>query len=336
MKTALIDVDWHQNLSIYASSLFLKTVSEEYGWLGGFNESHKLFCVQPFSVIRKGGFRLVRFPTQTVSLNGDLSIESEQQFLNNAVDYFRTIGADVIVPATVNTIFRTYPDGAIVAPYGTHIIDLTQTEEALWNNLHSKHRNVIRNANKKGVKIVTGIEYLPIVFNMVRDSFLRSAQSHVDRMRVDLRMSFDTFRHQVLSLGENIKVMVADYGGIPQGCAVIPFSNYCAYYLHGGSISNPLTGAMNLLIWETIRLFRGLGVHLYDFCGARIDPEIGSKAERIIKFKERFGGKVSLGYMWKAPLRPIKYHLYSLAARIRNGGDLVDQEHHKLSSFQAT
>ena len=56
------------------------------------------------------------------------------------------MGADVVIPATTNTIFRTYPDGATAAPYGSYVVDLTQTEEALWNKVHSKHRNVIRNA----------------------------------------------------------------------------------------------------------------------------------------------------------------------------------------------
>ena len=89
-----------------------------------------------------------------------LAFEEEKLFLNSAIEYFRSIGADMIIPATTNTIFRTYPDGAVVAPYGSYIIDLRHPEDTLWSNLHSKHRNVIRNAMKKGVEIRSGIEYL--------------------------------------------------------------------------------------------------------------------------------------------------------------------------------
>jgi len=329
MKAIQVNIDWHPGLSIYASEAFLKTVSDEYGWVGGFDDAGKPLCVLPYSVIRKATFRLIRFPTQTISFE-ELNIENEKDFLNKAVEYFRSIGADAIIPATVNTIFRTYPNGAMAAPYGSHIIDLSQPEEKLWRNLHSKHRNVVRNAIKKGVNVLSGIEYLDTAFKLVKDSFQRSAEGFIARIRLEMRMNHEGFKRQVLGFGENVKVFVAEHEGVVQGCAVIPFSDYSAYYMHGGSISNPLTGVMNLLQWEIIRQFREQGVRYYDFCGARINPEKGSKAEGLIMFKERFGGKLSEGYMWKCPLIPYKYALYSLASRLRSGGDVVDQESHKL------
>jgi hypothetical protein len=332
MRVRQTDINWNPGLSIFASESFLKTVSDDYGWLGGIDNSGKMLCVLPYSVIHKASFRLIRFPTQTIPLEGNMDVETERDFLNKVAEHFRTIGADLIIPATVNTIFRTYPDGAMAAPYGSHIIELSQTEEALWGNLHSKHRNVVRNAMKKGVKILNGIEYLDTAYRLVKDSFRRSADGVIAKMRLEMRMDSDSFKRQVHGFGEHVRVFVAEYEGVVQGCAVIPFSDHCAYYMHGGSISKPLTGVMNFLQWEIIRQFRELGVHYYDFCGARINPENGSKAEGLIMFKERFGGKLSEGYMWKYPLIPYKYTLYSLASRIRSGGgDVVDQEHHKLN-----
>jgi lipid II:glycine glycyltransferase (peptidoglycan interpeptide bridge formation enzyme) len=331
MKAMQVNIDWHSGFSIYASESFLKTVSDECGWIGGLDDSGKLLCVLPYSVIRKSVFCLIRFPTQTIPLEEEIDIETEREFLNKVVEYFRTIGADVIIPATVNTIFRTYPDGAMAAPYGSYILNLSQGEDVLWGNLHSKHRNVIRNAMKKGVEIRSGLEYIESAYNLVKDSFSRSANGFMAKMRLEMRMDYDSFKHQILGFGENVRVFVAEYEGVDQGCAVIPFSDHCAYYMHGGNIANPLTGVMNFLQWEIIRQFRELGVHHYDFCGARINPEKGSKAEGLIMFKERFGGKLSEGYMWKYPLSPTKYFLYSLASRVRSGGDVVDQEHHKLN-----
>jgi lipid II:glycine glycyltransferase (peptidoglycan interpeptide bridge formation enzyme) len=236
----------------------------------------------------------------------------------------------MIIPATFNTVFRTHPDGALAVPFGSYVLDLAQSEQQLWNNLHSKHRNVIRNAQKKGVEVRTGPEHLETAYGLVRDSFMRSAKGFVGRMRVGLRLDLDTFKSQVLALGENVKIFVAAHEGVVQGCAVLPFSAHAAYYMHGGSIPNPLTGATNLLQWEAIRLFQGLGVRRYDFFGARVEPEKGSKLEGIMKFKERFGGQFVRGYMWKYPFHNLKYLVYSIAARARNGGDVVDQERHKL------
>ena len=36
--------------------------------------------------------------------------------------------------------------------------------------------------------------------------------------------------------------------------------------------------------------------------------------------------------MWKYPIRPMKFLLYNLAARLRRGGDIVDQERHKMEN----
>ncbi len=332
MKAKRVEINWHSGLPIYASEAFLKGVSGEYGWIGGINETGKLLCVLPYSVIRKSLFRLIRFPVQTIPLEEELDIDEERGFLNSVVKYFRSTGADLIIPATFNTVFRTYPDKAMVAPFGSYIVDLRKSEEELWNNLHSKHRNVIRNAMKKGVTIRSGPEHLATAYRLVRDSFRRSAKGLTGRLRIGFRMDYEAFKDQVLGLGEYVKVFVAEHEGIAQGCAVIPFSDHSAYYMHGGSIPNPLTGAANLLQWEAIRQFRELGVGHYDFFGARMDPERGSKVEGIMKFKERFGGQLIQGYMWKLSFRPLKYFLYSLAARVRSGGDVVDQERHKLKS----
>lgn len=325
-----VDIRWHSGFSIYASEAFLKTVSDEYGWIGGVDEDGVLACVLPYSAIRKAGLRLIRFPVQTIAVNGEISIDQERAFLNRAVEWLRGTGADLVVPATFNTLFRTYPDGAIAAPFGSYVLDLTPSEDVLWSHIHSKHRNVIRNAMKKGVEIRSGVEYLETAYQLVRDSFRRSTPGFVGKVRLESRFNYSTFRRQVLSFGENARIFVAEHEGVAHSAAVIPFSGPAAYYMHGGNIQNPLTGASNLLQWEAIRQVRALGVQSYDFFGARIDPESGSKIEGIMKFKERFGGQLRRGYMWKMPFRPVKYALYSFAAFVRNGGDVVDQERHKM------
>jgi len=321
IKAAPVPINWHPGLSIYASEPFLKHVGNEYGWLGGTDDSGRLRCILPYTIVKKAIFRLVRFRIETILLDDDLSIEEEKSFLNSAMKYFRSIGADVIIPATTNTIFRTYPDGATAAPYGSFIIDLTQPEESLWNNLHSKHRNVVRNAVKKGVEIREGINQMDTAHELISNTLKRSKLGFI---------SYNELKNFVDTLPDNVKILTAYHENIAQGCAIIPFSNYSAYYLYGGSISHPLSGAMNMLQWEAIKLFRNLGVQHYDFVGVRIEPKAGSKQEGLMTFKQRFGGRLSQGYMWKYSLKPFSYRVYSLAVRYLRGGDIVDHEHHKL------
>jgi len=319
-----VKINWHPGLSIFASEQFLKSVSDEYGWLGGVDFSGKLKCILPYTIIRRATVRMVRFRVETISLGGELDVKEEKSFLNRVVEYFRFARADIVIPATTNAIFRTYPNRAIAAPYGTYIIDLSQPEEILWDNLHSKHRNVIRNAIKKGVQIYSGMEHVDMAYRFVRDTFKRSALSF---------MGYDSFMRMVSGLDQNVRIFVAVYQGGVQSCAVIPFSNHSAYYVYGGTCPEPLTGAANLLQWEAIRHFRAEGVKHYDFCGVRINPEKGSKQAGLIMFKERFGPRLVQGYIWKCALNPLKSIVYSLAVRLFRGGDIVDEERQKLKSL---
>jgi hypothetical protein len=321
MRVTPVEIKYHRDISIFASEKFLKSVGDEYGWLGGYNESGKLCCVLPYTIIRKGIFRMVRFRVETIPMEKEIGIEEEKAFLNGVTRYFRLAGADMIIPATTNTIFRTYPNGADAAPYGSYIIDLSQPEDILWRNISGKTRQNINTARKKGVNILSDIDDLEPTYMLIRDTFKRS--------RIPF-MSYDAFKRYLLGLGENGKILIADYHGVVQSYAVFAFSDYCAYGVYNGNIADQHQGATKLLYWESICLFKKLGIKRYDFVGARIDPEKGSKQEAINSVKRHFGAKLVKGYMWKYSLHHFKYRLYCLAARLRSGGDIVDAERHKL------
>lgn len=319
-------------MPIYSSESYLKTLSDEYGWIGGIKNSGKLCCVLPYCIIRMSIFRLVRFTSETIVIAGEMSVEEEKDFLNSVAGYFRSIGADLIIPGTFSSLFRTYPDGAVAAPYGSYIVDLARSEETLWNKVHPKHRNKIRNAIKKGVKIQEDNEHVNTACRLVQDSFRRSTKGVLNTLRLRIRMKDNSIKREMVGLGDNAKIFVAECEGIIQGCVVIHFSDYCAYYMHGGSIDEPITGATNLLQWEAMCFFRKLGIRYYNFVGTRINPEPGSKQEGLSMFKQRFGGELKRGYMWKYSFHPLKNYLYSIAAKGRSGGDIVDQERHKLGN----
>jgi len=266
---------------------------------------------------------MVRFRVETISLDGQLAVKEEESFLNSVIEYFRSARADIVIPATTNAIFRTYPKGAVAAPYGTYIIDLTQDEETLFSNLSSSHRRKVRLANKAGVKIRSGLEDIETAYKLVRETFKRSLIPF---------MGYAAFKRIVEGLGEQVKILIAEHQSKVQGCVFIPFSDYSAYYVYGGSIPDPVAGAMNLIHWEAIRTFHHLGVKRYDFCGVRINPKKGSKQEGLKFFKERFGPRLIQGFMWKYSLNSLKSAVYSLGIRLLRGGDIVDAERRKLTS----
>src|SRR6185503_19230228 len=96
MRAKQVDMNWHSGLPIYASEAFLKTVGDEYGWIGGVDASGKLRCILPFTIIRKPMFRLARFRVETIPLADGLTIEEEKSFLNNVPEFLRSRKADMI------------------------------------------------------------------------------------------------------------------------------------------------------------------------------------------------------------------------------------------------
>src|SRR4030065_1909021 len=98
MKVTPVEIDWNPGISIYASESFLKAVGDEYGWIGGIDNSGKLRCVLPYTIVRKANFRMLRFRIETIPLGNGLDIEEEKSFLNSTIEYFRSTGADMIIP----------------------------------------------------------------------------------------------------------------------------------------------------------------------------------------------------------------------------------------------
>jgi hypothetical protein len=324
MKATPISINWHPGLSIFASEPFLKAVGDEYGWIGGTDESGKLSCVLPYTIIRKAGVRMVRFRVETIPLEDGFRVDEEKLFLNSVVEYLRSIRADIIIPATTNTIFRTYPDGADAAPYGSYVVDLSRSEDILWRNVNRITRQNIKTALKNGVGVrEDGIEHLEAAHMLIVETFKRSNLPF---------MNYESLKRFVLGLGENGKVLIAERQGVLESCVIYGFSNYCAYAIYGGNKGDMVEGANKLLHWEAIRLFKNLGIQRYDFVGARINPEKGSKEEAINSFKRRLGAELRQGYMWKYCLRPVKSLAYTLAVRYLRGGDIVDLERHKMKN----
>ena len=206
-------------------------------------------------------------------------------------------------------------------PYGSYVIDLTQPEEALWKNVDKGVRNEISQARKKGVTVRSGPEFCDAAYSLIAETFARTKVRFMGR---------EPFMRYVDGLGGNAMILEASCEGAPQSYMVLAFSRHSAYSVYVGNVAGQQRGASKLLYWESIRLCRELGVRRYDFVGARINPEKGSKQANINFLKKHLGGNLIEGYMWKYSLRPLRSIPYNLAVRLLKGGDIVDRERNKL------
>lgn len=318
-----VPLAWRPDLPVYASEPFLKSESNEFGWVGGKDNAGTLRCVLPYTIIRRPGLRMVRFRTGTISLFEGISAAEEKSFLNGVVGHFRSEGADIIIPSGNHAVFHTYPDGASFGPYGTFVNNLEQPEDILFGAIRKTFRQNIRKAAASGVRILSGMEYLDAAYHLVSETLQRS----------DVKFkSQSEFRDKVRAFGDFVRVFVAEHEGVIQGCMIAPFSGHTAYNCYAGSRQQPTLGSMHLLHWEAMREFRKMSVKRFDFQGVRLSPQKGSKQEGIMHYKQGFGGDLIQGFLWKFPLRPFKSIAYSIGVRLLMGGDIVDQERTAVGS----
>lgn len=309
------DKEFKKNLPIVGTKEFLSSKSDNFGWFVSDN------FILPYIIEKKFIFKRLIF-TYSVINKIDKNI-SQKDFLNEVVELSKTLDIDFIYQPFAFAIFDEVPNNSISAPFGSYQIDLTLSEDELFKNLHSKHRNVIRKAQKNNLIIYKGNEYLEECFFLIEDTLNRQSQPFI---------SLKDIKDMNSSLNQNLSFYTINNNNI-EGSAIILWNKKSAYYLYAGSSIKTSAGAMNLLVWQIMLDMKALGVQKFDFVGARVQPEIGSKFEGIQRFKSRFGSNMKVGYLWKVPIKLFKYKLFRfitwLYYKIKNKkylGDIIDQE----------
>ncbi len=256
-----------------------------------------------------------------------LNADEEKIFLNKFVSFIKTNKlAHRITQAENFAIFQSQPDASIAAPFGTYFLNLaTNTEDELFKNLHSKHRNVIRNAEKHGVIVKYGPALIEDFYALYEQTMQRSNM---------YCQTLNYFKEFYNYLPGNTICGVAYINQKPEGALFIPFTQFGAFYLYGASSEKmEINGSINFLHWNTIKLLKKKAVKRYDFVGARLSDVSGTRLEGIQQFKERFGASLEKGVLWKKDVDKITCKLFdnlvTLKLSLKNQKpplDIIDQE----------
>lgn len=183
-----------------------------------------------------------------------------------------------------------------IVKYGSHILDLNKSEKELLKNIHGKHRNVIRKAEKEGIMIEKSND-IENYYCLSEETYKRSegkGPTYIVLKRV----------YDCLNPSGMCRIFFAKKNNKLVAGAFMLFCGSKVIYWHGATCNNPPTGASNLLHWEMIRRFKSEGYRWYDFGGAYLSIE--GKGRDITRFKERFGGNLEIfygGYKIYSPLR---------------------------------
>lgn len=276
-------------------------------------------------VKKKLFFKYASVPTEYYEYSNDY-IEDVECFLNESMDILKNKYNIQWVGSTENqAMFDTTPADCVWIPFGSHVIDLSLETEQLWSNLHSKHRNVIRKAQRDGLTIKKGNskELLKEYLKLDEETWKRSnSVSNTEQLA----------KSMLENAPENTTIYIIYRENIAQGGAIFFWNTCRSYYIFGASIDKPSAGAMNALHWQAIQDMKANGVREYSFVGCRINEDVDSKIHTIQRFKERFGGPVRRGFMFKCIFNKSLYRIYCSLKYIKeNKGkkyplDIIDQE----------
>lgn len=255
-----------------------------------------------------------------------------KDFLNNCIRMLISLYKVQWCISTASGFFNCYPNNSIFIPFGSHVINLTQSHDNIFSNMNSKHRNSIRRAERSGVVVKNGgEELLEDYLKLDNDTWERSgSNSH----------GINYYKNMITGLGDNVRVFIAYMEDKPQAGGIFYYNKAMCYYMYGATKNNPEAGSANLLHWEAIKFMKDVNVKEYSFVGCRINEDMNSKYHGIQRFKERFGGELIQGYLFRYENSPYMYKLFCLAMQLRSKDksqeykDAIDQEIHKWKDIQ--
>lgn len=272
----------------------------------------------------KGLFHTATFPSEPFYF-GEISESSVQQMLDQLLVILKKeFDVDWTTVTPASSLFTAYPTNSMRIPFGNYIIDLTYSEEQLFQNVTSKHRNMIRRGMKSEIYIKYGsTNLLDDYLELDRQTWQRSGQD-IDHSAY--------YKKYLEYFKEHAIVGVAYKDSIPQCGLIGLYNNRMFYYMFGASANKPEPGSTHYLQWNTILKMKEIGVKQYSFVGCRINVDEDSKLYNIQHFKKGFGGKLIDCYMFKSILNSQKKKMFDRLMKIRTGKvaiDVIDEEIHK-------
>lgn len=202
-------------------------------------------------------------------------------------------------------------------PEHRQVIDLTQSEADVLQNMKEKGRYNTRLAQKKGIRVEitkgddpSALEKLNVVFDLY--------QKTADRKSISGR-NLSYFEKLLGNFKDEIIIGVAYFENTPLAGSLTILHGGVASYLYGGSSTEHRDlMAPYLLHYEVMKYAKARGCQTYDLLAIAPPNELSHKFANLTRFKQQFGGKsVALLGSYDLILRPFWYTIFKLLENIR-------------------
>lgn len=187
--------------------------------------------------------------------------------------------------AAIQTAFCQFTPEPAVADntYRTFVLDLSPSLEELRKKLDKKWRNQLSNAEKNGLKVITGTG------NQEYQTFSIIYKEMRERKTFETTVDVDEFAHiqRELPEAQRMQVLICEDKGLPVAGIVASAMGDSAIYLLGATGDHGLKSkGAYLLQWTLVKWLKDQGIRAYDLGG--IDPE-GNPG--VYHFKEGLSGR---------------------------------------------
>lgn len=217
-------------------------------------------------------------------------MDEAHSFLLPEIDRFCRMNQ---IPAVAPSEIPISPGVSIPADWerghwATFLVDLQQSEDALWRKLKKTARKAIRDAQKNGIVVrqISSLEDLRAYHDFARKCALRYRKRLHDF--VDFETMWRHFRSNAI-----FETFVAEKDGVRlAGLSVWGYHGIISElgsFQSEQSFNEKLYGS-DLIKWEVLRWGSRQGYRVFDLAG--VNPEPQSPKERGIRqFKEKWGGR---------------------------------------------
>ncbi|MBI2031527.1 MAG: peptidoglycan bridge formation glycyltransferase FemA/FemB family protein [Candidatus Levybacteria bacterium] len=208
----------------------------------------------------------------------------------------------------------------------TFILDLNKNEQELLAGMHQKTRYNIKVAQKHGVKIIEDNsdkafkEYLKLTQETTRR---QNFYAHTPKYHKLMWETLKIVNHQSSIINRDhlaAHLLLAKYKKEILAAWILFTFKDTLYYPYGASSEkNRETMASNLIMWETIKFGKKLGLKQFDMWGALSEnPDPKDPWYGFHRFKQGYGGElVEFIGNYDLVINPALYNLYKVADKIR-------------------
>ncbi len=193
----------------------------------------------------------------------------------------------------------------------TRVIDLTSSEDDIFQQFASQGRYLIRQAQKQNLKVIEE-KSIDNFYNLLIETTNRN-QFHANS-----REYYATLLNEISA--DNLKIWTVVLNNQPVASIIVTFANNTATYYYGASSSRPehrKLASTYFLQWHAIKHAKNQGYKYYDLMGVAPPHVKTHRLTGVSQFKSKFGGKIiEFTPATDIILHPIRYLCFYLYKKL--------------------